>query len=179
MTEDRKNSSRHVYSFPSQVLSWRFVLVFARERHPCSPPKTQAPPVDVKYISNPPNRFLPFLPHFPEAAAYPKGGKRVHRALLLLPTPGGGFFPHFFSFRRRRCPGGKGGDGQGKLDDCHVEGDGEAGEKNSASRERGGEGGFFEAPGHPCRGKKESSSLSLLSLPVQIPFLLQKNLLEA
>ena len=43
----------------------------------------------------------------------------------------------------------------------------------------GGEGGFFEAPGHPCRGEKESSSLSLLSLPVQIPFLLQKNLLEA
>ena len=138
MTEDRKNSSRHVYSFPSQVLSWRFVLVFARERHPCSPPKTQVPPVDVKYISNPPDRFLPFLPHFPEASTYPKGGKRVHCALLLLPTPGGKFFPHFFSFRRRRCPGGKGGDGQGKLDDCHVEGDGEAGEKNPASRERGG-----------------------------------------
>ena len=93
--------------------------------------------MDVKYISNPPNRFFPFLPHFPEASTYPKGGKRVHRALLLLPIPGGKF-PHFFSFRRRRCPGGKGGDGQGKLDDCHVEGDGEAGEKNSASRERGG-----------------------------------------
>ena len=97
--------------------------------------------MDVKYISNPPNRFFPFLPHFPEASTYPKGGKRVHRALLLLPTPGGNF-PIF-------------------------------------SPSAAGEGGFFEAPGHPCRGKKESSSLSLLSLPVQIPFLLQKNLLEA
>ena len=178
MTEDRKNSSRHVYSFPSQVLSGRFGRVFARERHPCFPPKTQVPPVDVKYISNPPNRFLPFLPHFLEASAYPKGGKRVHCPLLLLPIPGGKS-PHIFSFRRRRCPGGKGGDGQGKLDDCHVEGDGGLEKRIPPRGREGGAGGFFEAPGHPCRGKKKLSSLSLLSLPVQIPFLLQKNLLEA
>ena len=123
MTEDRKNSSRHVYSFPSQVLSWRFVLVFARERHPCSPPKTQVPPVDVKYISNPPDRFLPFLPHFPEASTYPKGGKRVHRALLLLPIPGGNF-PIFSPSAAEGVREGKEGMAGQAFDDCHVEGDG-------------------------------------------------------
>ena len=176
MTEDRKNSSRHVYSFPSQVLSWRFVLVFARERHPCSPPKTQVPPVDVKYISNPPDRFLPFLPHFPEAAAYPKGGKRVHRALLLLPIPGGNF-PIFSPSAAEGVREGKEGMGRANLMIAMWRGTG--GWRKEFRLARGGEGGFFEAPGHPCRGKKESSSLSLLSLPVQIPFLLQKNLLEA
>ena len=136
MTEDRKNSSRHVYSFPSQVLSWRFVLVFARERHPCSPPKTQVPPVDVKYISNPPDRFLPFLPHFPEASTYPKGGKRVHRALLLLPIPGGNF-PIFSPSAAEGVREGKEGMGRANLMIAMWRGTGRL-EKRIPPRERGG-----------------------------------------
>lgn len=114
-----------------------------------------------------PEPFFPVSPPFP-GSIHLSQGRKESPSRAFAPSHPGGEFPHIFSFRRRRCPGGKGGDGQGKLDDCHVEGDGEAGEKNSASRERG-EGGFFEAPGHPCRGEKESSSLSSSRFPFRFP----------
>lgn len=133
--------------------------------------------MDVKYISNPPDRFLPFLPHFPEASTYPKGGKRVHCALLLLPIPGGNF-PIFSPSAAEGVREGKEGMGRANLMIAMWRGTGGWRKEFRLEGERG-EGGFFEAPGHPCRGKKKLSSLSLLLLPVQIPFLLQKNLLEA
>lgn len=85
-----------------------------------------------------PEPFFPVSPPFP-GSIHLSQGRKESPSRAFAPSHPGGEFPHIFSFRRRRCPGGKGGDGQGKLDDCHVEGDGEAGEKNSASRERGRE----------------------------------------
>ena len=167
MTEDRKNSSRHVYSFPSQVLSWRFVLVFARERHPCSPPKTQVPPVDVKYISNPRTIFSRFSPIPRKHPPIPRAERESIARFCSFPSRGENF-PIFSPSAAEGVREGKEGMAGQAFDDCHVEGDGEAGEKNSASRERG-EGGFFEAPGHPCRGEKESSSLSSSRFPFRFP----------
>ena len=97
--------------------------------------------MDVKYISNPPDRFLPFLPHFPEASTYPKGGKRVHCALLLLPIPGGNF-PIFSPSAAEGVREGKEGMGRANLMIAMWRGTGRL-EKRIPPRGREGGGRFL------------------------------------